>query len=550
MIAPPHNRNHRIAVVGAGPGGLAAGILLAARGVEVTIYEKQPIVGGRTGQVRVGDYRFDLGPTFYLMPYVLQEIFQIAGKDLYQELEMTRLDPMYRLVVGQEGGASGGTDVTLDATQDIEEMGRRVAAIHPRDGERFRAFIDHNRKKLDAAEPILRRPIRSLLDLARPDAMRAAPLIQPLRSVHDLNSKYFEHPAVRLAVGFQSKYLGMSPKDAPSLFTILPYIEYEFGVWHPKGGCHAIMTKMAEIFTELGGKIETGVEVHGAEMTGRRVSGLHVSRESGNRETVACDHAVLNADASWAIKNIFPESVRGKMTDASLDAKKYSCSTYMLYMGIEGRIDLPHHTIRTARAYEQNLDDIGRAGGAGGTLSDDPSYYLCNASVSDPTLAPEGHSSLYILVPTPNTKAPIDWQAEAPKMRERILDKIHADLGLELRGRIRAEKQITPDDWAGMNINHGATFNLAHSLDQMLHKRIPHRAPFCDGAWFVGGATHPGSGLPVIFLSAQITAKMLLEELGVTPPPPVVVTASAQRTIQDAGRPRSAPQAELQGTAP
>ena len=232
---------------------------------------------------------------------------------------------------------------------------------------------------------------------------------------------------------------------------------------------------------------------------------------------------------------MFPEDVRGRFTDESLDARKYSCSTYMLYMGIEGGIDLPHHTIRTARAYEQNLEDIGRDGGAAGTLSDDPSYYLCNASVTDPTLAPEGHSSLYILMPTPNGKAPIDWDAEGPKARERLLDLIHRDLGVELRGRIRAEKQITPDDWAGMNINHGATFNLAHSLDQMLHKRIPHRAPFADGAWFVGGATHPGSGLPVIFLSAQITAGMLLDELGVPAPPPVVVTASAQRELQAAG---------------
>lgn len=522
--------SRRVAVVGAGPGGLAVAILLAARGLDVTIYEKQPIVGGRTGQVTVGDYRFDLGPTFYLMPYVLQEIFKVAGKDLYEELEMTRLDPMYRLVVGQENGP----DVTLDATQDIEEMGRRISAIHPPDGERFRAFIDHNRKKLDAAEPILRRPIRSLLDLARPDAMKAAPLIQPLRSVHDLNSKYFEHPAVRLAVGFQSKYLGMSPKDAPSLFTILPYIEYEYGVWHPKGGCHAIMRKMAEIFTELGGTIETGVEVTKAEMSGRRITGLHLTRSSGEHDTIPCDHAVFNADGAWTLKNIFPASIRGKMTDANLDEKKYSCSTYMLYMGIEGAIDLPHHTIRTARAYEQNLEDIGRNNGAGGTLSDDPSYYLCNASVTDPTLAPAGHSSLYILVPTPNTKAPIDWAIEGPKTRERILDKIHADLGVELRGRIRAEKQITPDDWGAMNINHGATFNLAHSLDQMLHKRVPHKAPFADGAWFVGGATHPGSGLPVIFLSSQITAKMLLEELGVPAEPSIVITAAAQRSVQSA----------------
>ncbi|MEM7624729.1 MAG: phytoene desaturase family protein [Planctomycetota bacterium] len=520
MIAPSHD-NGRVAVVGAGPGGLATALLLAARGVNVTVYEAQERIGGRTQRLTAGDYHFDMGPTFFLMPHVLQEIFAAAGRTLDDYVELHRLDPMYRLVVGQDGGH----DITIDATQDLDAMRQRLAAIHPADGEAFGRFIADNRAKLNAAEPILRRPIRSLLDLVRLDALKALPHIQPHRSVQQLNDRYFEHPAIRLAVGFQSKYLGMSPYDCPSLFTILPFIEYEYGVWHPVGGCNALMAGMAKLFEELGGTIETATPVESFEFTGNRVTGVTLGgRGEGRIESFR--HVVINADATWALKKFFPASMRGKQTDASIDNRKYSCSTYMLYLGVEGTVDLPHHTIRIAPNYEQNLKDIGRDHGRAGTLTEDPSFYVCNPSAIDPTLAPEGHSALYILLPTPNTHSGIDWAAEADTLRGRVLDRMRAVLGLGLTGRIREEIAIRPDDWRAMNINHGATFNLAHSLDQMLHKRPLHRVPHAEGAYMVGGGTHPGSGLPVIFLSAQIVTDMVLKDLGLPALPPGAALSS------------------------
>ncbi|MFG0307242.1 MAG: phytoene desaturase family protein [Phycisphaerales bacterium JB040] len=496
----------RVVVVGAGPGGLAAAVLLQARGVDVTVLERQESIGGRTSRVTVGEYGFDLGPTFFLMPHVLQEVFRVAGRDLFEEVDLRRLDPMYRLVIGRPGAA----DVTIDATQDPDEMARRLGAVHAPDGEAFARFTAHNRRKLAAAEPILRRPIRSALDLVRPDAVRALPYINPHRTVHDLNSRYFTDPAVRLAVGFQSKYLGMSPMDCPSLFTILPFIEYEYGVWHPIGGCHALMRALARVLIDLGGTIRTGAEVAGLDLDGRRVVGVSLA----DGERVACEHAVINADATWAMKRLIPERLRGRETDAEIDNRKFSCSTYMLYLGVEGAVDLPHHTIRTSPEYEQNLEDISRERGRAGTLTPDPSFYVCNASATDATLAPEGHSSVSVLMPTPTGRAPIDWAGEDGRVRALLLDRMKRVLGVDLSGRIRAERRITPDDWRAMNITHGATFNLAHSLDQMLHRRPKHRLPYVDGAWLVGGGTHPGSGLPVIFLSSQITGGMILDELG------------------------------------
>ncbi len=503
----------KIAVVGAGPGGLAAAVLLVSRGLDVTVYEARDRVGGRSARITLGEHHFDTGPTFFLMPHVLDEIFSAVGARLTDEVDLRRLDPLYRLVIGQPGGE----DIVIDPTQDTDRMAERIGAIHEADGRAFRRFVEHNRAKLNAAEPILRRPIRSPLDLVKPDAVRALPYINPHKTVHTLSSKYFEHPAVKLAVGFQSKYLGMSPMECPSLFTILPFIEYEYGVWHPIGGCNAIMEALARVFVRAGGKIETSSPVESLEIEGRRVRGLNLGGARGG-ERVACDHAVINADAAWAIKSLIPERMRGRDSDRALDNKKYSCSTYMLYLGVEGRVDLPHHTIRTAPAYEQNLDDISRGNGSLGSLTGDPSFYVCNPSATDPSLAPAGDSSVYVLLPTPNGKARIDWDGESDRLRELLLDRIGSVLGEQFRGRIREEKRITPDDWRSMNINHGATFNLSHSLDQMLHKRPQHRLPYCDGAWLVGGGTHPGSGLPVIFLSAQITSRMLCDELGVGGP--------------------------------
>ena len=183
----------------------------------------------------------------------------------------------------------------------------------------------------------------------------------------------------------------------------------------------------------------------------------------------------------------------------------------MLDLGALVTVDLPHHTIYTSERYRENLDDIA----VNGALSEDPSTYICNPVGVDPSLAPEGDSALYVLVPTPNLKADVDWSVEAPRMRERTMEQIRTKFGIEdIEDRIQTELQITPADWAGANINWGATFNLAHNLTQMLHLRPQNKLKGFEGLFLTGGGTHPGSGLPTIFLSAQIAARLIGEEAG------------------------------------
>src|SRR5580698_11658376 len=243
MIKP----TQKVVIVGAGPGGLAAAILLARSGVDVTVVERREVVGGRTSTLEQNGFKFDTGPTFFLYPRVLREIFAAAGRDLDQEIPMHRLDPQYRLVFG-----SGGE---LLATPDLQRMEQAIAQLSPEDARGFHRFFCDNRNKLEKFTPFLESPFASWRDLAKLDMLKLLPLLRPWRSLDaDLRS-YFKDERIRLGFSFQSKYLGMSPFTCPSLFSILSFLEYEHGVFHPVGGCGAVTKAMARVCREMGVEI-------------------------------------------------------------------------------------------------------------------------------------------------------------------------------------------------------------------------------------------------------------------------------------------------------
>ena len=507
-----------VVIVGAGPGGLASAMLLAHAGAKVTVLERRDRPGGRTSAIEAdtpeGTWRFDTGPTFFLYPRVLGEIFSQVGRDLMEEVPMTRLDPQYRLEFG-----SGGR---LDATPDVAEMERQIAAINPADAGRFADYLAENREKLARFRPILESPFSSWKDAAKPHLAKMLPLVRPWLSLDGELKRHFSDPRLRVAFSFQSKYLGMSPFRCPSLFSILSFLEYEYGVWHPAGGCAAVSEKMAEIAADLGADIRLETEVTGLTFDGRKP----VAVETDGGETFRSDALVINADFGRAMTRLVPDSLRKNWTDAKLAKKKFSCSTFMLYLGVEGvEEELPHHTIYIAEDYERNLREIE----TDRVLSDDPSVYVQNACVTDPSLAPAGCSTLYILAPVTHESPHVDWERDAPAFRERVLDQVEARFGVKnLRPRIRYEKQITPADWdGGFEIHKGATFNLAHNLGQMLHFRPRNRFEDLDGTYLVGGGTHPGSGLPVIYESARITTKLLAEDYGLAEVPTVALPLDA-----------------------
>ncbi len=497
MARMPANRK-KVCIIGAGPGGLANALLMAQAGADVTVFERADRVGGRSAAIEADGFRFDTGPTFFLYPRVLEEIFRTVGRNLWLEVPMTRLDPQYRL----EFGAGG----RIDATADLERMRAEIARIAPQDADSFERFMSENRVKLERFRPILESPFGSMLDLLRPKVLKAVPWVRPWRTVASDLGRFFSDPRLVTAFSFQSKYLGMSPFQCPSLFTILAFLEYEYGIFHPHGGCAAVGEKMAEIARDLGVDIRLGEPVEQLHFEGRKAVGLK-TRTGDHR----FDSLVINADFAQTMKTLVPDRLRKSWNNKKLDRSKYSCSTFMLYLGIEGRYDhLPHHTIYIAKDYERNLDEIDRLK----ILSEDPSIYVQNACVTDNSLAPPGMSTLYVLAPVTNQSPHVDWKSQSSMFRDRVLQQMKK-LGLhDIESRIRFEKVVTPDDWQNTyQIFRGATFNLAHNLGQMLHARPQNHFRDLQQVYLVGGGTHPGSGLPVIYESARISARLMCDAL-------------------------------------
>jgi phytoene desaturase len=488
----------QVTIIGAGPGGLASALLLRHAGFDVTVIERMNRVGGRTSAIEDEGFRFDRGPTFFLYPRILEEIFRTLGLDLYEEVPMTRLDPQYRLIFGNDG--------VIDATSDVPAMQKQIAQFSPEDAEQLPNFLKENRQKLDSFAPILEREFGSWTNLFSRDMLKLLPLVRPWRSLDSDLQSFFRDQRVRLAFSFQSKYLGMSPYQCPSLFTILSFLEYDHGVYHPTGGCSSVSDRMGEIARDMGVDFKLEEEVQEILFSGKRAVGLVT-----DKERYSFDALVVNADFAQAMTRLVPEDVRPRWNDRKIATRKYSCSTYMLYLGVKGRIDAAHHNIYFSNDYVRNIQDIT----VNYSLPEDPSFYLENPSVTDPTMAPEGMSSLYLLVPVSHMHERINWEQEKMTFREVAYQQL-SRIGLsDVRDRVVYEKIFTPADWQNqMEIYRGATFSMAHNLMQMLHFRPNNRFKELEGVYLVGGGTHPGSGLPVIYSSARISSGLICEDFG------------------------------------
>jgi phytoene desaturase len=349
-----------------------------------------------------------------------------------------------------------------------------------------------------------------MLDLLRPSVVGAASHVKPWKTLGQDLQSYFKDPRLVIAFSFQAKYLGMSPFRCPSLFSILSFLEYEYGVFHPIGGCGQVSERMSEIATEMGCDVRTDEPVERLEFRGKRVIAVHTAQ--GRYEA---DAIVINADFAHAMQKLVPNEMRKRWSNAKIDKKRFSCSTFMMYLGINGRYDdLKHHTIHIAKDYDRNLRQIEDEK----ILPDDPSIYIQNPCVTDDSLAPTGKSTIYVLVPVPQISEHTPWDAEQTKAFRQLTLKRLADVGLtDLESRIEFERVVTPAGWRDdFSVHKGATFNLAHNLGQMLHLRPHNKFEELDGVYLVGGGTHPGSGLPVIYESTRITCKQLLPDLGLS----------------------------------
>jgi len=480
-------------------------MVLSQRGIRTQVFEKQDVIGGRTGEVVLGNYRFDLGPTFLMMKFILDELFEEGGRTSSAYLDFRALDPMYRL--NFEGKS-------LLARTRPDQMKAEIDKAFPGEGAAFDRFLAQESIRFKKLYPCLQKPYGSVSSLLSPTLLSASPHIALGRSLYDVLSGYFASEELRLAFTFQSKYLGMSPWDCPGLFTMIPYTEHAHGVYHVMGGLCRISDALAKVACEEGAEIRTSSPVARVLLDGRKACGV----ELADGEKILCDDVVINADFGHAVSTLFDEGALRKHKPADVRQRQFSCSTFMMYLGLDRTYDAEHHQIVFAKNYKKCLEDITQHK----TLSEDLSVYIRNSVRTDPSVAPGGHSALYILAPVANNTSGIDWSEKKVLYRERILNLMERRTPYgDVRPHIREELILTPEDWEKKrSVFLGATFNMSHSWSQLLYLRPHNQFEEFSNCYLVGGGTHPGSGLPTIFESARISSNLICEKYGIPYPRP------------------------------
>jgi phytoene desaturase len=486
----------KIGIIGAGPGGLTSAMLLAHKGFDVTVLEKADEVGGRSASITLGDFKFDTGPTFLMMKHVLDEIFESCERKSSDYLDFKLLDPMYQL---------NFQDFSLQMSSDKEEMKVEINRVFPGKEERLDKFYSRERKRYEKIIKNLYKDYSSLTSFLSPKLIAALPSFFLGGSIFDNLGNYFDEEKLRVCFTFQSKYLGMSPWECPAAFTMIPFVEHEFGIYHVMGGLSQITKAMAKVVEEENGEIITNQTVDKIMTSEKKVTGVRL--EDG--KTMDFDKVIVNADFGYAMTNLFKPNMIKKYSAEKLEKKKFSCSTFMLYLGVDKQYAVPHHNIVFAKNYRDNISDIQE-----GRLSEDFSFYVQNASLTDDTLAPKGKSAVYILVPIPNNRSNIDWNSEQNIFKEKVIKNVEERTDMkDISDHIEVEKIITPKQWEkDYNVYIGATFNLAHNLSQMLYFRPHNKCNELKNLYLVGGGTHPGSGLPTIYISGIVTAGLISKQ--------------------------------------
>jgi phytoene desaturase len=491
----------RGAVIGSGFGGLAAAIRMQAGGIQTTIFEARDQPGGRAYVYRDQGFVYDGGPTVITAPQIFSELFELCGRRIEDYVEMLPVDPFYRLL--WEDGDS------FDYRGDSDSMRAQIAARDPADAEGYLRFVDYSRRVFDKGyAELVDHPFQSFGDMVRvaPDLVR----LRADRSVYRTVSRFVRNEHVRQALSFHSLLVGGNPFETSSIYTLIHYLEREWGVWFPRGGTGALVRALVRLFEELGGEIRLNAPVDQIELDRRNGHARHLLR-SGSSSAEAFDLVVSNADVHHTYGTLYGRQQRGRSMARRLERMKWSMSLFVLYFGTDRRYDehVEHHTILFGERYEGLLKDIFH----GSDLPEDFSLYLHAPSVTDRSLAPEGGETFYVLSPVPHLgNAPVDWDRMAPAYAERILEYLERVLP-DLRSHVVSKLWLTPRQFRDeLRSYQGSAFSCAPLLTQSAWFRPHNRDDRIPGLYLAGAGTHPGAGLPGVVNSAKATARLVLED--------------------------------------
>ena len=486
-------------VIGAGIGGIATAARLARAGFDVTVLEKNEKPGGRANQIVRAGHRFDIGPTLFLMPEVWEETYAALGEKLSDHLDLRRIDPTY--MVHFEDG------LRLQLTSNIGEMQSQLEEVEKTAFTGFLQYIAEGswHYKL-SLEHFLGRNFRSLFEYF---SLSNLPLLFQLKALqkHYANTgRFFADERLKAAFTFQNMYLGLSPFDAPATYSLLQYTELAEGVWYPMGGMYRAIESLAEIATRLGVKFIYDCPVREIRTDGRRVRS--VLTQDG-REFFA-DVFVGNADLPYIYKELLPESAEARR----FDKKRYTCSTIMFYWAVDKQYpQIAHHNIFLGGDYRGSFERIFQKH----DLPEDPSFYVHAPARTDPSAAPAGQDTLYVLVPVGHLDPAHtqDWDARVQHARRTVIERLDREMGIrDLEQHLKFEIIYQPETWKDrFNLEKGAAFGLSHNFMQVGYLRPQNRHSRFKNLYFAGASTHPGTGLPIVLISARLTTQRILEDL-------------------------------------
>ncbi|RQG91661.1 phytoene desaturase [Natrarchaeobius halalkaliphilus] len=507
-----------VVVIGGGIGGLSTACYLADSGATVRVVEKNEQLGGRASRLERDGFRFDMGPSWYLMPDVFERFFADFDRTPTDYYELTQLDPHYRIFFkGAENappadapsGAtheepSHSTGDRIDITPDLERTKALFEEYESGAGDALERYLEKSRENYEVGMKHFvyedRSRVRDFLDL---DVARQARGLSLLGSMQGHVEEYFDHPRLQQIMQYTLVFLGGSPSNTPALYNLMSHVDFNLGVWYPEGGIGRVIDAIEELGRELGVQYETGHPV--TAIKGREGAFILETATGPLRP----DLVVSNADYAHTERDLLTPDNRS-YDEGYWESRTYAPSAFLLYLGVEGDVDeLAHHTLVLPPEWENHFDRIFEDP----QWPDDPAYYLCVPSKTDADVAPPDHSALFVLVPiAPGLE---DTPEIREEYRDRILTDIAAHTGTELRDRIVFEERFCVDDFAERyNSFRGTALGLAHTLRQTALFRPPHRSSEVDGLYFVGGDTTPGIGMPMCLISGQLTADAVVTDHG------------------------------------
>jgi len=491
-----------VLIIGAGIGGIASAARLAKAGYEVLVVEKTDRPGGRASTIEQDGFFFDTGPSLFLMPPTFRETYADLGERMEKHLDLVRIDPTYR-VHFHDGSV-------LDLGSDMNALRDQLDAMEPGAFEALLRFLAQGyRRYTTSLERFVGRNFYSLFDFFAPANLPLLFKLKPLVTHYRDTSKYFKDPRLRAGLSFQNMYLGLSPYEAPATYTLLQFTEMVEGVWYPRGGMYSIITSLTKIAEGLGAKFQYNAPVKSIQVDGNRVVG--VTLEDG--EVLKADVIVANADLPYVYQDLLPNDPKA----AKMDRLKYTSSTLMFYWGLKGKREpaLLHHNIFLSdHQYQESFAQIFHEN----TLPAEPSFYIHAPVRTVPTFAPDDGDALMVLVPTGHLdrQRPQDWDALQARAKAWVFKRL-AEIGLnDIEGRIVFEHTLTPPDYRRVwNLAKGATFGLSHNVLQVGYLRPHNRHSRYHNLYFAGASTHPGTGLPIVLLSAKLVEERILKEQSV-----------------------------------